>query len=672
MRFGTWLCFRVSMLLLLLAAGGLTGLAQDERGFAQSSTNAPTAYVNGRYYALVIGIDDYQPPMKKLKTAVNDAHSVGKILHERYGFEVRYLLDKDATRFNILDAMSKLRNSLNENDNLLIYFGGHGYYDHDADKAYWLPADADSGLSPNTIMADDLTSSVRALPSRHVLIISDSCYSGGLDRDADAPVSSGGQPAFLNRMLRSRSRTLMASGGNEPVSDAGQEGHSVFAYAVLEALREAESQQFTASDLFYTSIRQPVAGKSNQLPQYSILRNSNHDQGDFVFTLASAPAPPADVPTYAPTASAAPPKPTYIPKTASLPTPASSSSTIAALVKACASGDGAQCTDLGWDYESGKETEKDVVQAAIYYRKGCTAGNAVGCTDYGWMLEQGVGVGKSFTQAAIFYGKGCDGEDGRGCTDLGLLHELGEGFAKDPAVAAPLYRKGCDAGYASGCTDLGWLKEVGSGVDKDLTQAAVFYGKGCDGKDGRGCSNLGLLYELGNGKTKDAAQAAPLYRKSCDLGYANGCTDLGLLHEFGTGVSKDPAQAALFYGKGCDGGDGRGCTNLGLLHELGTGMAKNPAVAVPLYRKGCNDGYAGGCTDLGFMLESGSGTTKNLPDAANFYRKGCDGDDGRGCDNLALLYENGTGVPRDAKLAAEFHRKACSAGYESACAAVKK
>jgi hypothetical protein len=80
----------------------------------------------------------------------------------------------------------------------------------------------------------------------------------------------------------------MASGGDEPVSDSGTDGHSVFAYAVLRSLQQAGQPVFTASDLFYSSVRQQVAGKSEQLPQYSIIRNSSHDDGDFIFVKKQA------------------------------------------------------------------------------------------------------------------------------------------------------------------------------------------------------------------------------------------------------------------------------------------------------------------------------------------------------------------------------------------------
>jgi uncharacterized caspase-like protein len=269
---------------VLLAAIAALGQNQAQRGFAQVAEPDQAQYQNGGYYALIIGIRKYQAPLSSLATPVHDAQDVAAVLTEQYGFHVQLLLDGDATRNNILTALDRYRNTLRPNDSLLIYYAGHGYYDHDADRAYWLPADADSADSPNHISADDITAAVRVLPSMHVLVVSDSCYSGDLTRDAGEALRAEGRPEVIARMLRSRSRNLMTSGGDEPVSDGGPDGHSVFAYAFLSALREEHDESFTATDLFYGPVQQEVAGSSQQTPRYSILRNSNHEYGDFVFT----------------------------------------------------------------------------------------------------------------------------------------------------------------------------------------------------------------------------------------------------------------------------------------------------------------------------------------------------------------------------------------------------
>jgi len=48
----------------------------------------------------------------------------------------------------------------------------------------------------------------------------------------------GGRRNWLERIAKKHSRTALASGGLEPVADAGSGGHSVFAAALLGALRE--------------------------------------------------------------------------------------------------------------------------------------------------------------------------------------------------------------------------------------------------------------------------------------------------------------------------------------------------------------------------------------------------------------------------------------------------
>jgi hypothetical protein len=267
----------------LLAANAAVGQSQGQRGFAASPSQEQPEYQSGGYFALIIGIQQYQPPLKSLGTPDHDAQEIAAVLRDQYGFQIQLLLDKDATRINILTALDRYRNTLRTNDSLLIYYAGHGYNDHDADRAYWLPVDADSPDSPNHISADDITAAVRALPSMHVLVVSDSCYSGDLMRDASEATRAEGKPEVIERMIRSRSRNLMTSGGDEPVADGGPDGHSVFAYAFLNALREERDEEFTSAELFYGPVQQEVAGSSQQTPRYSILRNSNHEYGDFVF-----------------------------------------------------------------------------------------------------------------------------------------------------------------------------------------------------------------------------------------------------------------------------------------------------------------------------------------------------------------------------------------------------
>jgi hypothetical protein len=234
----------------------------------------------GRYYALVIGINRYQH-IPRLKTAVNDAEEVAEVIKKQYGFTVTTLLDRQATREEILSKLEILEETLGKNDNLLIYYAGHGYFDNKRQKAYWQPVDANE-FRHTWIIADSITSSLLANAARNILIVSDSCYSGTLERGW-TPTPKTNRQRYLQQMLNKRSRLLLASGGNEPVSDSGGMGHSIFAKHFLKGLRNISQSAFTAEELFKNYIKEPVKFGSDQTPQFQPIHKSGHEAGDFVF-----------------------------------------------------------------------------------------------------------------------------------------------------------------------------------------------------------------------------------------------------------------------------------------------------------------------------------------------------------------------------------------------------
>jgi uncharacterized caspase-like protein len=238
----------------------------------------------GNYYALVIGINIYQH-MPQLKTAVNDARAVAKVLKNQYGFQVTTLLDRKATRSNIVSQLNRLINGLDEDEHLLIYYAGHGYFDNQAQEAYWQPHDADTSEDTDWIISDRITSIINRSIAKNILIVADSCYSGTLTRQGRGIVRipSSNRQRYLERMLNTRSRLLIASGGNEPVSDAGGGKHSIFAKYFLKGLQNMNKRAFTAEELFGEYIEHSVQLGSNQTPNFQEIRKSGHDGGDFVF-----------------------------------------------------------------------------------------------------------------------------------------------------------------------------------------------------------------------------------------------------------------------------------------------------------------------------------------------------------------------------------------------------
>ena len=242
--------------------------------------DADLAGINfGSYHALVIGNNGYRY-LPKLDSAIADAEEVSRVLEVEYGFRVTQL--RDATRSNVLGALAKYRATLGPQDNLLIYYAGHGILDKDTQTGYWLPTDAQTTNPSNWISTSDITTMLRALRSKHVMIVADSCYSGTLVRTADARLkTTRARKVWIRRMVSKRARTALVSGGLEPVVDGGGGRHSVFAKAFLDALRENDG--VLEGQTLFERIKRPVILNADQTPAYSDIRLAGHEGGDFIF-----------------------------------------------------------------------------------------------------------------------------------------------------------------------------------------------------------------------------------------------------------------------------------------------------------------------------------------------------------------------------------------------------
>lgn len=231
----------------------------------------------GAYRALIIGNARYRH-LQDLRTPQRDAQVIGEVLRTHYGFQVQTLVDVD--RDDLAGALSDLRRSVTADDNVLIYFAGHGYLDEVTKRGYWLPVDAEPDRTTHWLSTADVIDTLAALPAKRAMVIADSCFSGALLRGSQA---RGG--ATLSRLMQKRSRTVLTSGGLEPVQDGGRgvarTRHSVFAAALLDALRN-NTRVLDGGSLFLL-LRDRVALNADQTPEYGPIRNAGHEGGDFFF-----------------------------------------------------------------------------------------------------------------------------------------------------------------------------------------------------------------------------------------------------------------------------------------------------------------------------------------------------------------------------------------------------
>jgi Caspase domain/Sel1 repeat len=265
---------------LVPGPGGKAVAASGPRG-----STLPAGVKLGKYYALVIGNDSYAA-FPELTSAGSDAKAVAGVLQSRYGYDVRALAN--ANRFEMLSALNDLREKLTEQDNLLVYFAGHGEIDA-ARQGYWLPVDAQIGQSSSWISNRAISDILTTVQAKHVLVIADSCYSGTMTRSSLATFGGGMQDNvwgdWVKTMVAGRSRTALTSGGVQPVADASNKGaHSVFAAALLTVLSD-NNQLLTGQQLFREiaagmALRSANAGLK-QAPEYAPIQFAGHEAGEF-------------------------------------------------------------------------------------------------------------------------------------------------------------------------------------------------------------------------------------------------------------------------------------------------------------------------------------------------------------------------------------------------------
>jgi len=257
--------------------------------YQRPSSNVRQSDKFGKYYALVIGNNDYNDAnLAPLDTAVNDAQAIAAVLQEKYDFEVELLLN--GSRDQVLDALDGMRSKLTENDNLLIYYAGHGVLDPENDQGYWVPVDGSSSSTKRLISNATITDQIRGMSAKNIMVIADSCYSGSLMRSGVLALRSGLTPEKQVQRFESdvaaSTRVVLSSGGLQPVADSiGASKHSVFTGAMLRVLED--NYQLLDADSLATSVSHTVAVETKdnvrQVPRFAPLPRAGHEGGDFYF-----------------------------------------------------------------------------------------------------------------------------------------------------------------------------------------------------------------------------------------------------------------------------------------------------------------------------------------------------------------------------------------------------
>ena len=235
-------------------------------------------------YALVVGIDNYRH-WPHLEYAVKDAREVAVLLKSR-GFQLQTLIDENATRSNILQALDTIKKSADVNSRVVIYFAGHGQTEDlpgGGQRGYIVPVDADSYNWKGTMLAmNRLNQRIRQIKAKHIFLAFDACYSGlGLTRSIKRHPEQ--DSAYIKKMMQSRSIQILTAGSrSEQAIEA--EGHGLFTEHLVAALAgtaDINADGYITATEIYATLRPSVTQQSHsrQTPQFGYIEGN----GDLIF-----------------------------------------------------------------------------------------------------------------------------------------------------------------------------------------------------------------------------------------------------------------------------------------------------------------------------------------------------------------------------------------------------
>lgn len=218
-------------------------------GIAATSCTQNAAITSSRY-ALVYGVSTYVSTVDEGKYAYyyngdgyyrnltysdNDAVDVAALMKAQ-GWNVRSRVkgtsddttDDKPTKAQMKADIATVATEADPNSTVLFFFSGHGTQDEDG-NSYIIPYEGYTDSSSpsftsydNCVSPSDLSSMLETLPTKNIIVIFDSCYSGGFVDSGSAIDSSPSSYAAMQSY--SAFSTAMANFGSLLVANAAASG----------------------------------------------------------------------------------------------------------------------------------------------------------------------------------------------------------------------------------------------------------------------------------------------------------------------------------------------------------------------------------------------------------------------------------------------------------------
>jgi len=248
----------------------------EEEQESEAATEPVELVESGKNFAVIIGISKYRDPvMPDLFYPIKDALRVKEVLLANYTFDTKnvFLLE-NPTKEKIINILDSLNRIITFDDNLLVFYAGHGTWDEKSSMGYWLPTDAAAKIIDNWLMNSIITSYVSMCNARHTLIIADACFGGSIFRtrafkpEEEIPISE---------LYTKTSKKAMTSGDLTEVPDK-----SIFVQNFISIMSENKDEYLSSEKLFF-NIKPKVVNTIDLIPQFGTIKNAGDMGGDFIF-----------------------------------------------------------------------------------------------------------------------------------------------------------------------------------------------------------------------------------------------------------------------------------------------------------------------------------------------------------------------------------------------------
>ena len=269
-----------------------------------------------RNLAVVIGINDYQNGIDKLRTAVPDAVAIAEILQNTYNYELIHPDFNSGVVVNQYPTKDKLQKLLTDilpnkikptkSDRLIFYFAGHGIARNSDDEpqGFLVPQDADMKRQESLLRMKDVHDWLAKLECKHLFVILDCCFAGAF-RWASyrklIPIAEEITKAHYDRFIRFPAwQVLTSASHNQEALEflnnrdiESSKDHSPFAAGLIEALQQGKGDINNDGVIIATELYQYLRdyvendSKYRQTPGFFPLRK--HDRGEYLFKLPDTP-----------------------------------------------------------------------------------------------------------------------------------------------------------------------------------------------------------------------------------------------------------------------------------------------------------------------------------------------------------------------------------------------